>query len=838
MSSTFGVRTTQTFKVRPRNAKIVHAVHFPTASGTVAGGKSGRRYTQESPHVAGLRSRLNSTSILYFLYQLVQVALSPLLGVFLLYRCVQDRRYFNHLSERFGFLPGDLQSRGGPSLWIHAVSVGEVLSAVPLLRQIRAQRPYSRVYLSTTTLTGRAMAKERLMDLVDGVFYAPLDYRSCVRRVLRRLRPSVVVILETEIWPNLYREAKGAGAALVVVNGRISDSTLPTYLKWKWFFTHVLAQPDRILTQSEQDRARYISAGAPSDRVTNAGNMKYDFQPPGPVAPDLDQFLDRVWPEVTWIAASTMTAAVDGDPDEEDAVIAAFADLARRHSRLLMVLVPRKPERFDFAAQKLARAGISFVRRSALSNSVVLPGVLLLDSMGELAPLFARASAVFMGGTLASRGGHNILEPAYFAKAVVAGPHMENFAAMAEEFTAAGALARIASAEELAPAVDHILTNPEEADTIGLRAQSLANSKRGVVERIAAAIFEQAALALPSPRRTLLARLFLTPLSWLWLAGHKINLGRQLASQARLKTRVISIGGLSMGGVGKSPLVAHLAARFAEAGSTAAILTRGYGREATEPVVIVPRGGSADIDLTGDEAQVYVGRGIAHVGVSSDRYAAGLRMEQELHPSVFLMDDGFQHVKLARDRDVVLIDALDPLAGGIFPLGRRREPLESLKRASAVVITRTEPGVSTLGIERLIQRYHPGVPIFRSRVVPREWVDFEWGTSRPVNETAARKVAAFCGLGSPAAFWQTLESLGLQVVFRWAFGDHHRYSPADLRRVAHQAAEAGAEAIVTTEKDVMNLCPDVAQLIAPQRLYWLRIGLEIENEKELLELLL
>ncbi len=191
------------------------------------------------------------------------------------------------MDERFGFLPQSLKPTGPGSIWFHAVSVGEVLSAVELIRRVRRVQPHAEIFVSVGTLAGREVADRRLAGLANGVFYAPLDYRSVIRRVLRRIRPAVVIVLETEIWPNLYRESKRAGAGLLVVNGRISDRALPRYKRWSGFFKHVLRWPDAILVQSEQDRERYLMAGAPEDRVSVAGNLKYDFTPPatGALAP-------------------------------------------------------------------------------------------------------------------------------------------------------------------------------------------------------------------------------------------------------------------------------------------------------------------------------------------------------------------------------------------------------------------------------------------------------------------------------------------------------------------------------------------------------------------------
>ena len=715
------------------------------------------------------------------------------------------------------------------------MSVGEVLCLVELLRRVRAENPAVPLFVSTTTLAGRATAEQKLAGLADGVFFAPLDYRSAVRNVLRCLRPSLVVVLETEIWPNLYRESKRAGASLVIVNGRISDHALPRYRHWNWFFRHVLCWPDMILVQTEEDARRYVMAGAPGDRVRVGGNMKYDFTPPaGGIVPEIVRFLDSVRPAKIWIAASTTAPVATRDVDEDDAVIAAFGELLASENRLLLILAPRKPERFDVVAEKLERAGVRCTRRSAL-RELELPGVLLLDSIGDLAALFARADAVFMGGTLNARGGHNILEPAYFGKPVVVGPHMENFAAIAEEFHGAGALKQIDEPGALTEAIAELLRDPAQASVLGTRARDLAESKRGVTGRIAEIILNAYAEGVPHPPHPLAARVLLAPLTWLWRLGHRLNMWRSMTARRTLQTPVISIGGLTMGGAGKSPMAAHLALRLREARRNPAILTRGYKRKSVEPMVIVARGGTASTDLTGDEAQMFIRAGDAHVGIGRDRYATGRRMEELLKPGVFLLDDGFQHVRLARQHDIVLVDVWDPVGGGVFPLGRSRESASSLRRATAIVVTRIAPRQHITGLERLLRSYNPSAPIFHSSVVPQRWVGVE---SNSPERPGFRRVAAFCGLGHPDSFWRTLEALKLEVVFCWAFGDHHSYRPEELERLSAQAAAAGAEALVTTEKDALNLREDAPALVAPLKLYWLKIGIEIEKEEELLRLIL
>jgi 3-deoxy-D-manno-octulosonic-acid transferase len=754
------------------------------------------------------------------------------------------------------------ETTGAGAIWFHAVSVGEVLSAATLIRRLREQGPRVPLYVSTTTLAGRTAAVDKLAGIADGVFFAPFDYRGCVRRVLRRLRPALVVVLETEIWPNLYRETKRAGASLLVVNGRISDRALPRYQRWSGLFRHVLCWPDAILVQSEEDRRRFILAGANPDRVRTAGNLKYDFEPPAAgIAPGIARLLARVNPGHIWIAASTMPPLDAGDVDEDDAVIAAFEFLRRRHSGLLLIVVPRKPERFDIVAEKLKNARIRAVRRTRLGQDLAmdspgdLPGVLLLDSIGELAALFERADAVFMGGTLARRGGHNILEPAYFGKAIVAGPHMENFAAMAAAFDHAGAIERIAQADSLGPAIAQLLEDAARREALGRKARELAMSGRGAVERMAADIWQAEAEGVPDPVPTLFRRIALTPLTWLWRAGHqwnqrwnrRWNMPRGLAAGRALQTPVVSVGGLSIGGAGKTPMVAHLAQRLRQTGHNPAILTRGYKRESRQTIV-VPRGETAALEATGDEAQMFIRAGNAHVGIGADRFAAGRLLEQQLQPDIFLLDDGFQHFRLHRRQDIVLIDAADPLAGGIFPLGRLREPLSALARATAIVVTRVEPGQQITGIERMVRRYNAKAPVLVSRIVPRYWFELEKSevsngvkpdlNGRSLHEPGFRQVVAFCGLGSPRAFWRTLEQLPIEVLHRATFRDHHRYGLDDLKKLAGLAAASGAGALVTTEKDAMNLPEDAPGILAPHRVFWLKIGIEIEREEELLRMIL
>lgn len=322
------------------------------------------------------------------------------------------------------------------------------------------------------------------------------------------------------------------------------------------------------------------------------------------------------------------------------------------------------------------------------------------------------------------------------------------------------------------------------------------------------------------------------PLAWMWRAGSAVHLAGARWTRRALKTPVVSVGALTMGGAGKSPMVAYLAARLREMGRNPAILTRGYKRVSKEPVVIVPRGCETPVELTGDEAQMFIRAGDAHVGIGADRYEVGREMEGEMAPDIFLLDDGFQHVELERRHDMVLIDANDPEAGGVFPVGRLREPLSALSRATEIVITRVEPEDDVAAIEQLLRRYNPSAPVFRSRVVPLKWIDTESGEESELGALKGGRIGAFCGLGTPGSFWRTLDRLGIKLEMRRAFPDHHRYTPRDLERLKEEANGCGADVLLTTEKDAMNL--DGISLKPWLRLYWLKVGIEIQQEGDLL----
>ncbi len=371
---------------------------------------------------------------MYFLYSVLMMIGMVLLTPYFALQGLRRGKYLASFRQRMGHLPETLSRDNSvaSSIWVHAVSVGEVLAAKPLIDGLKQRLPDRRIFLSTTTATGQRVARERISS-ADGIFYFPFDWPAPVRRDFRRLRPGLVVILETEIWPNFMREADRANIPVIFVNSRISDKSFHRFRRFKpligTFFERVLHNADLFLAQSAEDARRLREMGAPATRIEISGNMKYDHEPPAPTV--LGNWLARQMREQERWPLLVGGSVVAG---EEEIVLAAYDIVQRQWRHALFVLAPRKPERFDAAVRAVEERGWKAIRRSSLDMHAPLDencDVLILDSIGELAGLYSLADAVFVGGSLVPSGGHNILEPAWFSKPPVFGPSMENFRDMA-----------------------------------------------------------------------------------------------------------------------------------------------------------------------------------------------------------------------------------------------------------------------------------------------------------------------------------------------------------------------------------------------------------------------
>lgn len=399
---------------------------------------------------------------------------------FWLLRMANSGKYRAGLSERFGRVPARLVCAGRKSIWIHAVSVGEVIAVLPLATRLAEEHPELCVLLSTTTLTGQSLARQRWG--AERVFYFPMDFRWIVRRYLHALRPAMIVLAETELWPNFILAADRARVPIAVVNARISDRSYPRYRRLRWFWRPQLRRIALYCAQSDEDARRLREIGASAERVRVTGNLKFDFAAAGS-SMLVDQLRLAVSGAKVLVAGSTLEG-------EEKLLVDAWPELSEKFPRLLMILAPRHPERFAGVAAILSAAKIAFTRRSEWNGEPLLRdggSVFFLDSIGELTSVYSLATVAFVGGSAMGGGGHNPLEPAQWGVPVVMGESYENFRSIVNALRDADAI-RIAPREQLISELQMLLQDERAARAIGERARALAHAEAGALQRTLAAL--------------------------------------------------------------------------------------------------------------------------------------------------------------------------------------------------------------------------------------------------------------------------------------------------------------------------------------------------------------
>ena len=428
---------------------------------------------------------------MYLLYSILAFVVFVVVSPWFVYQAIRHQKYIGSFGQRLGYLPVSFNLDGDESIWVHAVSVGEVLVARPLIAELRRRYPRLRIFLSTTTLTGQKLAKRDVRD-VDGVFYFPFDWTVTVRRTLKLVRPRLFVMMETEIWPNLLRECRRRGVKTVVVNARISYRSYPRYRIVRPFFRRVLADVDHFCVQGEESARRLVDLGADPARVTVTGSLKFDSldlspleAPRGRPASGPARVLRffRMSPNRPVIVAGSTLRG------EEEAVIRAFNRVRTAGGNALLVIAARHPERFAEVERLCRQEGLATVRRTELPiDAEPRADAVILDTIGELAQLYQIATAVFVGGSLVAAGGHNILEPAVFGKPIVFGPHMQNFGEIAEAFLRNGAAVQVRTERELEDTVVSLMTDPVRRARLGAAARALVEANRGAKDRTLAAI--------------------------------------------------------------------------------------------------------------------------------------------------------------------------------------------------------------------------------------------------------------------------------------------------------------------------------------------------------------
>lgn len=411
---------------------------------------------------------------MYVFYSLLLCIAALLSLPWWLVQMLRVGKYRSGLGERLGSVPARLKAVRPGCIWVHAVSVGEVLAVSQLITELQQKYPDRQILISTTTATGQSLARQRFGQ--DRVFFMPLDFGFAVRRYLTALQPQLIVIAETEFWPNLLHLARKQQTSLAIVNARISDRSFPRYRRFNWFFRRVLAEVDLFLAQTAEDAQRLREIGAATGRVQVSGNLKFDVRP-NP-QPSLVNGLRTAFGKDSLVIVCGSTAE-----GEEGPLLQAFKSLQEKFPGAIMVLAPRHPERFEKVASMIAASGFVLQRRSSWSPSQpVSSGIFLLDSVGELAAVYELADIAFVGGSLVATGGHNILEPAQYGAAILVGPHTFNFREIVSIFEQGGAI-KVVTAETLGPQFLALLSQPQERKRLGRLAKDLFAKHAGATRR-------------------------------------------------------------------------------------------------------------------------------------------------------------------------------------------------------------------------------------------------------------------------------------------------------------------------------------------------------------------
>ena len=424
---------------------------------------------------------------MYALYSALLALLLVLTLPYWLLQMMRHGKYRAGLRQRFGAVPPVLTARGEkPAIWVHAVSVGEVVAASAVVVALRQKFPSHRVLVSTTTSTGQKLAAQRFG--AENVFYFPLDFAFAIRPYLIALRPELVVVAETEFWPNFLRLAKRGGARIAVINCRISDRSFPGYRRFRFWLPRLLektlANVDVFLAQTDEDQKRLIEIGAAASKVSIAGNLKFDVAPPlsPKIVASLRESFAHSGAGPILVCGSTLE-------DEEGTLLSAFRNILANHPKAVMILAPRHPERFAEVAALVEELGFRMSLRSLWSGEALAGGVFLVDSIGELAALYSLATVAFVGGSLVPRGGHNILEPALYGVPIVTGNHYENFRDVVNFFASRNAV-RIVGVAELPLVFMELIENGDERATLGRNALAALESQRGATDRTVSALLQ------------------------------------------------------------------------------------------------------------------------------------------------------------------------------------------------------------------------------------------------------------------------------------------------------------------------------------------------------------
>lgn len=826
---------------------------------------------------------------MYFLYNvLIILVLIFFVIPYYTYRLMTE----NGFSRRFRQSMGNVKDKEiakvmqKDCVWIHGASVGEIVATSPLVKQIRKEMPGRPILVSAFTVGGYDMAKQIIPE-ADAIIYFPLDLPFVSESLVKRIKPGVFMPVETELWPNFLRSLRERHIPVMMVNGRISEKSVKTYRYMYGIWDDILNTVTRFCMQSSIDADYIASLGADKSKIFVTGNTKFDQTYAEVTDEDLKNYRQQLGIE----GAYPVIVAGSTHPGEEKALFRVFKEVRKNFKDARLLIAPRKPVRSAEIAKLAESNGFDVGYRSKmLEHGAETHSVVMLDTIGELGRIYAVGDLVFVGGSLATTGGHNVLEPAAHAKPILVGPNMQNFKDSYALLSKVGACKMVKNVEELISETLDILQNDERRQKMGDAAWRVIQENRGADVRSIAYLKDlmqlyekpsqhyanypvnvrnlteagsgslrhgdaliqymtQLAYGPDTPFSGWLLLVFLRLVSYLYKFAVQTKLSLfnwGILRKVKLPAYVISVGNLTVGGTGKTPTAQKIAEIMSNRGYRVVILNRGYRSHWDKNIGVVSDG--KQISMTayeaGDEAYL-MAKTLPNIPViiGKNRAVTGKYAVEHFQAEVIVMDDGYQHWRLARDLDIVLVDTITMFGNGnVLPRGILREPLKNLNRADLFIFTKTNQSsaMNKILLRETIARYNNQAPIAESIHKPQNFVEIgEWynnaGRQIALESLQGKKVIVFSAIGNPVSFEQTVVSMDVTLLEAVRYPDHHDYGMSEMQYINDRAKELNAVAVITTTKDAVKIPTEFIYSDREMPLYVLNMEIEITDNYENIE---
>ena len=789
-------------------------------------------------------------------------------------RAVREKGFVQRIKQQLGFLPKHALDKVARKncIWVHAASVGEIVAASPLITEFHKKFPQSPILVSVFTSSGYEMANRIIKD-ADSIIHFPFDLPWLSANLVYRVRPRVFMPVETELWPNFLRACKKLDIPVLMVNGRISDKSVKRYRYLYSLWDEILSSIKVFAMQSKVDAENILKLGADPALVTVTGNTKFDQTYTNVSEAEKHNLLLELGlgdNQGVFLAGSTHKG-------EEEHVLKAYNDIKRVFPEAKLVIAPRSVLRTNAILDLCDQYCFTAVTRTQLQEQYSTGhDVVILNTIGELGKMYSVGDVIFVGGSLIPHGGHNILEPAAHGKAIIVGPNMFNFKDTHVLFKNRNAVVTVKNGADLAKEALKLFQDDDERHRMEEETLAICRENRGAAERTADILndllikveqnkvkatdklenFQTYFMQLVHNKepqglltRGIVIILYLLSHVYSVLVNLKLDCYKfGIIQSKKLDCFVISLGNITVGGTGKTPTAQHLAKYIRDLGYRVVILNRGYRAKWQGEVGLVSDGKHIymEADQAGDEAYMLA----KHLPIGPDRSKTGQYAVEHFGAEVAILDDGFQHWKLKRDVDVVLIDSVNLFGNGyVLPRGTLREPITHLERADVCLMTKVDQGLPGFNkyIRDQIAKYGSNPIVVESIHHPQSFIELcDWKRNiadegMPISTIKGKKVVALSAIGNPTSFEQTVCSTGAEIIESFRFPDHHEYTQEEMVDAMEQAVRQGAEAIVTTEKDAVKLPMEFLAAVPEERaipVYILTVEVVLQDGKNEFEQLL